>query len=343
MPNTDNRLRPWANQLSHEFEESGETLWAETSDGLRLAIEHVTPTSSERPSAEPVMLLHGLAANRFTFHFPNRSLATFLAAQGFDCYVPELRGAGRSDSPPGSSWGLDDYTRLDLPAIVSAVLDASGKKSLSWVGHSLGGILLLLYAIENPADSPIVRGVTVGSAIDYRVGTSDFDKILLLRPLLDRLPKIPWGMVTHMAAPLIGRVRTPLESFNVWSSNIEAGILRRVFANGFEVISTPVLTDLATMYETGGIRDREGTIRYLEKIDSIDFPVLLLGGSRDVQCPAAAVQHTAGLLSQGDAALFGREHGHLDEYGHFDLLLGRRAMTEVWPHIVTALSADLSS
>ena len=31
--------------------------------------------------------------------------------------------------------------------------------------------------------------------------------------------------------------------------------------------------------------------------------------------------------------VFGKSHGHVDHYGHFDLLMGRRAKEEVFPHI----------
>jgi hypothetical protein len=31
--------------------------------------------------------------------------------------------------------------------------------------------------------------------------------------------------------------------------------------------------------------------------------------------------------------VFGPEHGHADHYGHFDLLVGRNAVREVFPHI----------
>ena len=29
----------------------------------------------------------------------------------------------------------------------------------------------------------------------------------------------------------------------------------------------------------------------------------------------------------------GKSHGEVDDYGHFDLLMGRRAQSEVFPHI----------
>ena len=56
--------------------------------------------------------------------------------------------------------------------------------------------------------------------------------------------------------------------------------------------------------------------------------------------PPPPVSHTGTLWRRAEVVLFGRDHGHLDEYGHFDLILGRRARTEVWPHIVDALRGE---
>ena len=69
---------------------------------------------------------------------------------------------------------------------------------------------------------------------------------------------------------------------------------------------------------------------------------MLLGGSRDPQCPLEAATHTAELLSSvrdKQLLLFGKPYGHVDDYGHFDLLVGKRAATEVWPHITAFLAA----
>src|SRR5205814_884146 len=92
-----------------------------------------------------VMLVHGLGANRFSLHCEGRSLAAWLATRGFECFVPELRGAGESERPK-VSWDLDDYLERDVPALLEAVTRRA-LGPVDWVGHSLGGVLLLLHAI----------------------------------------------------------------------------------------------------------------------------------------------------------------------------------------------------
>ena len=43
---------------------------------------------------------------------------------------------------------------------------------------------------------------------------------------------------------------------------------------------------------------------------------------------------------RGSMQVFGKEQGHADHYGHFDLLMGRRAGREVFPHIDRWLDAN---
>jgi pimeloyl-ACP methyl ester carboxylesterase len=57
-----------------------------------------------------------------------------------DCIVPELRGTGRSDAPPGP------YAVDDLVADLEAVLSAAGVRTAHLVGAGLGGMVALAAA-----------------------------------------------------------------------------------------------------------------------------------------------------------------------------------------------------
>src|SRR5262249_59578807 len=98
------------------------------------------------PARGAVVLQHGLGSNGLLFLVRGVSLAEHLAELGFDCYVTELRGAGRSQRPRGG-WALDDYLERDLPALLERVREHSGQRELSFIGHSLGGALMWMYAI----------------------------------------------------------------------------------------------------------------------------------------------------------------------------------------------------
>ncbi len=321
--------RPWRRWLAPPPAAS-ERFEVLTRDHVRLVIHRVTETAGPAPA---VLLLHGLASNHTVFHFPYRSLATWLAARGFDCYLPDLRGHGASDWP-AEPWAIDEYLFNDLPVVVDAILARSGQPALHWVGHSLGGLLLLCYGILFP-DAPLGSGTTIGTALDYRVGSTSFRHLLKIRVLLERLDGIPYGTLIHLLAPVCG---TPLsrgvDALTAWPPNIEPEMLRLIQAHCFHTVPMSLLASLATLFGRRGLRTRDRTVYFLEKASRFCVPLRLLGGSRDLQISANAVRQTANLVGgPAEVCIYGREHGELEEYGHWDLVVGRRAEHEIWPGI----------
>ncbi|OGQ90142.1 MAG: hypothetical protein A2289_19775 [Deltaproteobacteria bacterium RIFOXYA12_FULL_58_15] len=303
-------------------------------DGLNLVVRRI-----RHPGSGPaVLLLHGLAANHHSFNFPGRSLAEWLAARGFDCYLPNLRGHGDSERR-AFDWDLDDYLEADLPAIVDAVLKTSGQEQLHWVGHSMGGMLLFCYGILN-SKAPIASGVTMGSTLDYDQESNAFATLASLRPLLDYLPVVPYGTVTHLLAPLLGRIADPLTAFNFAHGNIEPEMARRAYALGFHTIPMSLLRNLASVFEPGGLRKRDGTVHFVEQAGKYTIPTLLQAASLDSQAPVASVEKTASMLGGTvETAVFGRLQNCETDYKHWDLLIGRSAPDEVWPRIAAWLEA----
>lgn len=318
----------------------------QTDDGLNLCLRRVHATNRADKNSPPpaVMMLHGLAANHRTFHLPGRSLAEWLAARGYDVWLPELRGHGDSASH-GSNWTLEDYLRLDLPAIIGAILAHTGHQKLHWVGHSMGGILLISYGLLHP-DAPIDRAVALASALDLTPGDSQFTHLLKIRGLLERFQRIPYRRPMQRLAPAIGRGIPGLQGLHAWPSNIDGHILREIYASCFDDIPTSLLLSMTSLFEAGGLQLSDGFC-FLKNARDFPFPLRILAGSRDRQVPAAAALHTAAKLgprveatvlgpdSPGDA----RTHDH---YGHWDLLAGRRAPIEVWPRILQWLDQNPS-
>ena len=296
-------------------------------DGLRLALHRVHPEGAPGPA---VLLLHGLAANRHGFNFPGRSLAVHLASRGFDCFIPELRGEGESERP-SYRWRIDDYLRYDLPAFLETIQRVTGRDEIHWIGHSMGGILLFCWGMLHP-EIKIQSGITIGSALDYRVGDSGYRWMLPLKPYLAPVPVLPYGTLIHWLAPALGHgLSHRLEAFNAWPENLEPEMMRRLHAICFHAVPISLLLSLSTLFDDSGLQLEDGT-RVLDHVKSYSVPTLLLGGSRDPQAPPVAVEHAAKLLSSPTTVrVFGRDYGEPEDYGHFDLIIGKRAPQEVWP------------
>lgn len=328
-------VRPWR----HLTEQRADAVHypVRTDDGVTLDMRRVRPPQIGQ-RGPTVMLLHGLGSNHQGFHLPKRSLARWLADRGHDVWLPELRGHGTSEVP-GYDWCLDDYLEYDLPAILRSIRKYGGTDRIHWVGHSMGGILLMSYGILNP-DAPIAKGMAVGSALDYAVGKSEFEALLALRPVLERLVAIPYGSLVHLLAPVMGGGRLrPVEAFNVWPTNVEAEIVKQLHARCFHTIPVSLLSNLATTFEPCGLCLQSG-FPIADNAERFSFPIRLIAGSRDAQVAVEAVECTAEMIGDNaELVVCGPGRGCGDHYGHWDLLVGARAREEVWPQIAGWIEA----
>jgi pimeloyl-ACP methyl ester carboxylesterase len=327
--------RQWY-RLTHR---SDEIHFAQTRDGWHLALSHYRPQGTSRQY--PIILCPGLASNRYSFDLrEDLSLARTLASHGFDVWTLELRGHGYSDRP--WLWGtkrfgfdFDDYLKDDLPTAIEYVRQQTGKDKVHWLGHSMGGILMLCH-LGTTQDPAIVSATTVGSALHLYKHNSWYKAGLLFRPVAPFVPGVPLGW-SHLLAPLAGRLEhNPSEEFLLHTANTRSQDIRRIISNTFHTVSTPVLLQMAGALGPEGLRSRDRKTSYTEQLGSIRTPVLMLGADLDHQCPQSAVEATFAALKTPakELVLLGKEQGQKQSYGHFDLLTGERANTEVFPSIL---------
>src|ERR687886_173705 len=89
--------------------------------------------------APPLVCLHGISAHGRRY----RRLAEERLARRFRVLAPDLRGHGRSDWEP--PWTLATHV-----ADVLETIEAAGVERAAWIGHSLGGRLVLELAAREP-------------------------------------------------------------------------------------------------------------------------------------------------------------------------------------------------
>ncbi|MCO8643596.1 alpha/beta hydrolase [Burkholderia multivorans] len=128
-----------------------------TADGLELASYRWPAHARATAPRATVALLHGLAehAGRYA------PLAARLNAAGIDLLAIDLRGHGRS--PGKRAWvaRFDEYLD-DADALVAEAARAS--TPLFLMGHSMGGAIAALYAIERaPARGRTLAGLVLSS------------------------------------------------------------------------------------------------------------------------------------------------------------------------------------
>lgn len=311
------------------------TTFAHTADGWAVALHHYVP--KERAHRHPVLLCHGLASNHRTFDLgQGPSLARHLARCGYSVYAVDLRGRGESRPLFARArgrvhrWTFDDYLHRDLPAAIAHITDREHCERVHWIGHSMGGLLALAHLAEG-GSTDVCSVVTVASSLDYSSGTG-FAAFKPALPLLRWLPRIPISSVARVSRTVSPYRATPFERLNVVRDNIEPAVYRRLCDSVFQDVSPPVMVQLATALEPKGLRSADGARHYLEGLRRARSPVLGVAGSHDRQCPPPAVEATFSSLG-GDAKevlVFGKRQGQAHDYGHFDLLLGRHAESEVF-------------
>lgn len=91
----------------------------------------------------PVLLVHGVMANGRIFYTDSgKGLAHYLADAGYDVFVADLRGRGRSTPKIGaaSRHGQTEIICQDLPALQAAIRALKGDVPVHWMAHSWGGV-----------------------------------------------------------------------------------------------------------------------------------------------------------------------------------------------------------
>jgi pimeloyl-ACP methyl ester carboxylesterase len=311
-------------------------LRARCQDGWEIAVH--ARRAAQRRFEEPVLLCHGLAANRFTFDFaPPYSVAHYLAEAGFDCFSVEWRGTGHSRHPPQgrryTDFTVDDHILQDGPALLELALKETGAKRVFWLGHSLGG--LVGYALaQGPHGHQMAGLLALGAPVFLKSEP-------LLRSLLGLGVRAAWPQrfrhewMSTTFAPFLGYVTLPLSDLLVNPQHIPPPIQRQVFANMMSSMSRKVLLQLHDWIEHDAFRSYDGKVDWRAGLSRLTLPMLVMGGSSDRLATAENVRKQYELLTSPDRTLhvFGRDRGDKMDYGHGDLMFGTGAPLEVYPLI----------
>lgn len=113
-----------------------------------IVVTQICTSKSERP----VVFIHGAVENGRIFYTDSgKGLAPFLARQGFNCYVVDLRGRGKSyPSIDGSATvSQTDIIKYDLPKISAWLRFRHPKQKQSWISHSWGGVLINSFLLRH--------------------------------------------------------------------------------------------------------------------------------------------------------------------------------------------------
>lgn len=310
-----------------------------TKDGWDLTLEHFVPDSGIRKKY-PVILCHGLGANRNYYKLNEQdSAVSILLEEGYEVFLLDLRGRYSAGSPgflfgeKTYTYNFDDYVKYDMDTAITEVLERTGKKKVNWIGHSMGG--MIAYArIGSLGEDRVANLVTIGSPFSFPEPSKTLKFANSMSFLTYVLPAIP---VRRMARIKAG-IRIPIfpdgKVMNLiyWEENVDAKVNRGLKLVSVNDISIPEIRQFSRWVERASITDNEGKINYTENLKNIKIPTLLVWGTRDNLAPGYVVRDVYERLGSGEKEIriLGRSQGHSEDYGHTDLIIGKKAGQEVF-------------
>lgn len=261
----------------------------------------------------PVLMLHGSIENGRIF-YPGRGggFAPYLARQGFDVYVGDLRGRGASRPPidRNSSFGQTEAITEDIAAFSDEIaLRRAGRRQV-WVAHSWGGVLLLAHLARFPGRCALVeRLVLFATKRTIRVRT--LQRFLAMDILWCLLGSALIAVCGYLPAR---RVRRGLDSETA-RSHAEC---------------------TAWVRQAEWIDPRDG-FPYGREIQGAALPPILFlagAGDRALGHPADVERFREEVAPGAELWVVGRDQGFRHDYGHVSLLVHPDAVRDHFPAVL---------
>jgi pimeloyl-ACP methyl ester carboxylesterase len=338
-----------------------------TQDGVTLALRRYQPEVVDREK-NPVILCHGLSYNLLFWDLHESvSLPRYLASQGYDVWSLSLRGATPSSQPLNSAmrrlarfnldpmllstlqarlqtvtltnWSVDDHIQYDVPAALAFVREQTDMGQVHWVGHSMGGMVMMAYLGQADAAETGQVKTFVGIGVPMVAFHPLSDPYQFL---LDQQATLAVGsQVVGSSAPaavgvVAGDLGTPMDKLFYNGDNVDGSVLRALFYQAEEEISPGQFEQLMSMVRSERFTSLDGEVDYVAGLKRVMRPTYLLAGTVDNMATVAAVKfvHREVPGEPKQYKMFGRVNGHRSNYGHDDLVIGRHAKEEIYPTIL---------
>lgn len=312
----------------------------DTDDGYRLVLQRLNGGNKG-----PVIMCHGLAGNSYEYLLSEddgNSLARYLASGGYDAWVVDLRGHGKSKGyflKEENEWDytqkakgywdfyVDDLIQQDTPAIINKVKEITGSSKVSWIGRSMGGWLAYAHVIDGHGSKDFKGVISVASpshfshSIMKNMGRSSRMKKFLKATHFDHLPSAPFQYTGD---------QNRAKMLNIMSKES-----KYIFLDFLDYVGRGEIS--RHDYGMEGNMEHYGSEKppsYWEMFDRIDVPMVFITGTRDL---FATPENTTESYNKAREAHGGAKLHILSGFGHINIIVGKKAYDRVYPLILDGL------
>lgn len=286
----------------------------QNANGDLLFIKHFASVSGK---GQGIVLIHGSVENGRVFYSNSgKGPAPYLASQGYEVFVPDLRGRGKSSPLISSSsrFGNLEIIQEDFPLYEKVAREFSSASPLIWMGHSWGGVLIY-QAIFRKCIQQLFKVVCWGSK--RRISVYSLKRLVMI--------EVFWVAISKILIRLYGYL--PADKWRIGSDNESAS----THSETNSLVHNPRWIDPVDRFDYTS-----------ESFDVVRPPALFLTGQNDDvlghQKDVKLFMDECGYLNEWPVVC-GKQTGFQVDYGHINLLTDPHASKEVFPMVLSWLTA----
>ncbi len=301
MTKVDTFVSPSRNRQESLGQVEAEIRWITAADGVEIALTRLSPASPGKRGL-PVVLVHGNYSDRGFWVSPKGiGLAPFLSSRGYDPWVLELRGHGRSPKRPSfSSMTAEEHIKQDLPAAIRYVVQATQRPPFL-IGHSAGGIFIAAALSDGCLEPDHIAGAALlGAQITYG------ERYL-------KVPPLAWFLTGVIR--MLGQV--PSQKLGLGPEPEPAG----------------EMLEFIRWKRLGGRWEDSNGRSYWAGLDRVSVPLICFAGAKDKNDPPEGCRKLYEAFGGKDKefVVLSRDRGFLMDYDHIGMVVSKEAAKEVWP------------
>ncbi len=323
----------------------------DSSDGVQLRLSRY-----QGGGKGPVLLSHciGVSQRMYSTDTIATNLLEYLYEHEFDVWLVDHRLSIELPSSYRQST-MDDVATKDYPAAVSKVLELSRAKSLQVVAHGVGSstftmaMLAGLQGVRAAVCSQVSTDLIVpplnlfksymtpiAKTIGFRTLSTytDHDGSYLDRAYNGAIQFYPMESEEQCKNPVCQRI-TSLYG-NLYEHSQLNAETHRALHELFGVVNLTAMSQLSRISIARHLVNADGEETYLPYLNRLAIPIAFIHGAENICVLPESTEITLDRLSKVNGpGLYQRFL--IPEYGHVDCILGKNAVNDVYPHILSHL------